>query len=652
LAGCDRPLDRHFEPLLKRMKLKRDIYSDPDRPMDKALMFIEQAREAKKAVVKADLLAKAAAELTAAETEERAELTRIEEEERGRKSRAEVAAQAAAAEGSTPEPGFKGSKSVKGKGGKESGSKGRETPSNEGTPEPSQKGATFVEERFRQGAKERARLWAGVVRTAVEAKLWALAHFYTDQVLATEWNVNRDRDMVLLQAEVAFLDAEACHGVLREKGLGLLPPSEAEKGPANKGGAPADTVADVGSLGKPEGASVVSSGTPDSSSGDQPEGDLTATNFDQAGFGRLLSHSSASSSSAEEAFNERAFQERAYEGFLEGARRGLALNEAWLVTNAAASLWNDYLPLLKSKRFAPTVAVFQPMLDGLLTLSVTVAVKDAVTVSGIANALACGHVHKCLERVYGESVSGRESPAVAGTEGTEPPAADKATGVRSPSPNPKLKKTDIKKERATAPPEKVSTEIKSTDEASATKPLGADSQNAISQNAVSTEVPSAEQPKAADARPEEKSYTELLAWALESGRRRCENAPELLAAAEVCSKALQKLAGVDDSVLKVLVGTQAKVQGLRGLQAQAQGDQTLGASAKAVALIELAGNTTESAGVRAKAVSDAAEALQKGDGKGERIYWRFFLPPSVCFSAQRVFSTCILLTTSRAPIVL
>jgi hypothetical protein len=639
-AGCERPLDRHFEPLLKRMKLKRDIYSDPDRPMDKALMFVEQAREAKKAVVKADLLEKAAAELTVAETEERAELARIEEEERGRKSRAEAAAQAAAGEGSTPEPGSKGSKSVKGKGGKESASKGRETPSNEGTPEPSQKGATFVEERFRQGAKERARLWAGVVKAAVEAKLWALAHFHTDQVLATEWDVNRDRDMVLLQADVAFLDAEACAGVLREKGLELLPPSEAEKG---KEGAPADTVADVNSMGKPEGASAVSSGTPDNSLGDRTEGDSTAKNVDHAGSGRLESRSSASSSSAEEAFNERAFQERAYEGFLEGARRGLALNEAWLVTNAAASLWNNYLPLLKGKRFAPTVAVFQPMLDGLLALPVTVGVKDAVTVSGIANALACGHVHKCLERLYGESVSGRESPGVAGTEGAEPPAADKAKGVRSPSPNPKLRKTDTKKERATATPEKVSTEIKSTDEASATKPLGADSQNAVSQNAVSTDVPSAEQPNAADAEPGEKSYTELLAWALESGRKRCENAPELLVAAEVCSKVLEKLAGVDESVLKVLVGTQAKVQGLRGLQAQAQGDQTLGASAKAVALIELASNTAESAGVRAKAVSDAAEALQKGDGRGERMCMPLSLSPSVCLSAQRVFLPCVFL---------
>ncbi|GAQ78456.1 hypothetical protein KFL_000130380 [Klebsormidium nitens] len=580
-AGCDRPLDRHLEPLLKRMKLKRDIYSDPDRPMDKALMIIERAREAKKADVRADLLAKAAAELTLAEAEEQTERERIEEE--GRKGRAEAAAAAAAVP--IAEPGGKGSKGVKGKAGKETPSKGRETPSNEAGVETSQKGVTFGEERFRQGAKDRARLWAAAVRIAVEAKLWEVAHVYTQRVLGIDWTVNRDRDMVLLHAEVAFLDAEACAGVLKERGIEVIPPEKGDpdRKSAGERGTP-DVAADVGGSEKAE------TNAAESSSSDQTGAESV---------GKTDSRPRESATSNEGSFDARPYQERAFGGYHEGAQKGLALNEAWLVTNAAASLWNLYLPLLKAKRYAPLVPVFQPMLDAVLTLPATIATRDAVTVCGVANALASGHVHACLQRLFRES---RSAPEVPPLEATEPPAPDKTKVARGKSPNPKNKEAVTKSTDKALP----TGDCKAANEAPSVKPLPSD-QAPKNQSDAPDLAPT-------DAPLEERSYTELLSWGLEGGRKRCENAPELSAASEVCSKVIEKMQGVDETVLKVLVATQAKVQGLRGLAGAAGGDHALGASGKAVALIELASNTAESAGVRAKAVADAVEALQKGDG--------------------------------------
>lgn len=594
------------------MKLKRDIYSDPDRPMDKALMLIERAREAKKADVRADLLTKAAAELTSAEAEEQTDRERIEEE--GRKGR-EEAATATAAAALIAEPGVKGLKPGKGKGGKETISKGRETPSNEASAEPSQKGVTFGEERFRQGAKERARLWAAVVRIAVEAKLWEVAHIHTRRVLGTEWGVNRDRDMVLLQADVAFLDAEACVGVLRERGIEVIPPEKSNSDRKSAGGSGTPEVtADVGGSEKAEANAA------ESSSGDTGAGSV----------GKTDSGPRESVTSVEESFDAGPYQERAFGGYLEGAQKGLALNEAWLVTNAAASLWNLYLPLLKAKRYAPLVPVFQPMLDALLTLPATVATRDAVTVCGVANALASGHVHAGSQRLFRESRSG--SAEVPPVETTEPPAPDKVKGARGPSPNPKLRKSDSEKEPVPKSAEKAlpTGESKAAAEAPPMKLPPSDASLTASSDAP-------ESAPALEAQQEERNYTELLSWALDSGRKRCENAPELLAASEVCSKAIEKMQGVDESVLKVLVATHAKVQGLRGLGGAAAGDHALGASGKAVALIELASNTAESAGVRAKAVADAVEALQKGDGTGERIGTESFTSRFIwnaCFRAK------------------
>ena len=351
------------------MKLKRDIYSDPDRPMDKALMLIERAREAKKTDVRADLLAKAAAELMAAEAEERAEQEQIEEE--GRKCRAVAAANAPAP--STPEPGAKGSKSERAKGGKEATSKGRDTPSNDPKIEPTSRGVTFTEDRFRQGAKERARLWAAVVRIAVEAKLWEVAHLHTAKLLSTEWDVNRDRDMVLLQAEVAFLDAEACAGLLKERGIELIPPEEKDRAQRSAGTrTTSDVPADVGAQ---QTAATPVDGVEDSE-------ESGSRNSAGVAFGRNRDfYPRESGSSPEEKFDARPYQERAYCGCLEGAEKGLALNEAWLVTNAAASLWNN-LPAAAENQTVRTVGSRLPT-DARQTADVASNGRDAGRCNGL-----------------------------------------------------------------------------------------------------------------------------------------------------------------------------------------------------------------------------------------------------------------------------
>lgn len=59
-----RPLDKHLNPLQKKLGLKMSLYEAPERPEDKAMLVVEQAREAKDATLRATLLERLAPDQT------------------------------------------------------------------------------------------------------------------------------------------------------------------------------------------------------------------------------------------------------------------------------------------------------------------------------------------------------------------------------------------------------------------------------------------------------------------------------------------------------------------------------------------------------------------------------------------------------------
>eukprot|EP00960_Hanusia_phi_P063530 765504-Hanusia_phi.AAC.5 len=60
-----RPFDKHLNLMKKKLSMKMSLYSAPDRPEDKAMLLIEQARESKEAALRASLLDRAVGILSA-----------------------------------------------------------------------------------------------------------------------------------------------------------------------------------------------------------------------------------------------------------------------------------------------------------------------------------------------------------------------------------------------------------------------------------------------------------------------------------------------------------------------------------------------------------------------------------------------------------
>jgi tetratricopeptide (TPR) repeat protein len=166
-TGYDRPLDRFFDPLARVLALKGSLYEDPEGVEDHVLLLAEQARDAKITKVKVDLLQRAVGKLVALDPV----LPPSEVDESG----------------------------------------------------------DVDKETLRRAAKARVNLWGTIVKVAMDAKMMSLAHQVSTHVLDVKgWDLVRDKDIMLLQVEVNFIDGLACMELLRSKGLALIPPKTVE----------------------------------------------------------------------------------------------------------------------------------------------------------------------------------------------------------------------------------------------------------------------------------------------------------------------------------------------------------------------------------------------------------------------------------------
>ncbi|KAK3266243.1 hypothetical protein CYMTET_25118, partial [Cymbomonas tetramitiformis] len=284
-SGYTRPLDYFLLPLQKFINLKTSIYDTPEGGQEQALLLVEQAKEATQKTVKADVLQRAVEKL---EVLEPVLLN---------------------AEGMTDDEKF----------------------------------------RAKNLHRERSILWGEIVKVAWGAKLAKLTHQVAGQVLAAKWDTVNDKAMVLLQAEVSLIDAEACVALLLEKDVEPVP------------------------------VAVLPAPPPEEDEEDEDEDAPPA-----------LVHGSREE-----------LQTRACTGMVDSMKLGSSIGESWIVMNAGISGWNYYIHLVKAMRYAELHALWEPLFEGLQAL----ADVDQGLLCNFADTLACCWEHKFLMRVAPEGSS-------------------------------------------------------------------------------------------------------------------------------------------------------------------------------------------------------------------------------------------------------
>ena len=353
-TGLPRPLDRFLAPLSRALALRGAIYEEPEAVEDQAVLLVEKAKEAGDNKVRASYLNQAIARLA---------------------SLPDLSLAPGGLAGSTPPtPEGGGAAAATASAGKGGGGEKAPRPQSGRSKEAEAAAANdpgLVDRRV--AAKQRVMLWAEIAKAARAAGLWALAHRVAPYVLraspAPASGKGLDREVVMTQAELAFIDAECCIMMLQEAGVPLLPPP-AGGWPAPAAGAPA-----------------------------------------------------AESAAAE-------WQGRASAGFQEGVRLGASVGQGWLVMNGAVYVWNHWLPEVLALRYSSLVPLLQPLVATMLELpDCGGGGGDPAVLYPLAHALACGLEHRFMEARAGgpadyrallqatsavsTDVSGKESPDLA-----------------------------------------------------------------------------------------------------------------------------------------------------------------------------------------------------------------------------------------------
>jgi tetratricopeptide (TPR) repeat protein len=265
LTEYERPLDRFLVPLARVLALKGSLYEDPEGVEDQALQLAEQARDAKTLKVKSDLLQRAVAKLVMLD----------------------------------PLP----------------------------PPTEEFEGDAGEKKLLRRAAKARATVWGTIAKVAMEAKMTSLVHQVAVHVLEiTGWDPVRDKDMILLQVEVNFIDGLACTDILASKGLQSVPPKTIET-----------------------------------------EGEFIGDTIDE-------------------------LQNTATSAFIKAARLGATVSESWAVMNAASHVWNNYIALTKSHRYAELLPATDPLFAELFKLEDC----DPSLLGNFAHLVSSGYEHAAL----------------------------------------------------------------------------------------------------------------------------------------------------------------------------------------------------------------------------------------------------------------
>ena len=193
-TGYERPLDRYLVPLEHALKIKGGFHDDKESVEDQVLLLTELAREAKSFRSGANLLHDAFDRLSSLD-----KLLPYPAKD-------EPAADVDAQEGDAPET-------------------EAETEVDAVTSDASDDG--LDEETVRRRATARLNLWANMCKTAADARLYPLAHSCAANVFGvTGWDAVRDKETIVLQIEVNYVDGATCAAMLKAKGAPVLPPQE------------------------------------------------------------------------------------------------------------------------------------------------------------------------------------------------------------------------------------------------------------------------------------------------------------------------------------------------------------------------------------------------------------------------------------------
>ncbi|KAK9813259.1 hypothetical protein WJX72_011566 [[Myrmecia] bisecta] len=291
--ALERPLDRYLLPMDQALTLRTAIYSDPSNAEEEAILLIERAKDTKSSFVKTDYLTHAIKKL--------AQLP----------------------------PAL--------------------------PPKPEEADSTEKAARQQQ-ARGRTLLWCDIVRTAGAAKLESVVREAAPQALALEWSPAVDAEVVVAQAEVSYLEAEAAILALRKLEMEeVVPPVQP---------APADMAPDTGV--------------------------------------RLPSQ-----------FDDQ-LQGLVPQALLLGMKLGAAAKASWLVINGAVRVWNVYLPILLAQRPIEVRDILGQSLEQLLALPT--ADLDAVLMYNVATAYASALEHAYLLQVLASKAPPPPQPAADGAE--------------------------------------------------------------------------------------------------------------------------------------------------------------------------------------------------------------------------------------------
>ena len=261
-TGYERPLDRFLDPLHRMLSLKSKIHDDPDDIEDQALLLAEQARDAKSVESKTDILQRAVDAL--------------------------MSLQPAT------------------------------------LPSESDEMSTEEREMRRRSARARINIWGSVIKVAMDAKQISMVHRLAKNVVDTAgWDLIKDKDIILLQADVNLLDGLASFDILRSRGEPIIPPNE------------------------------------------------------------INTQVTITTGSTEE------LQNNTIAAFVRAMHLGASVGEDWVVLNAAANVWNNYLDAFTAHRYAEMLPATAPVFAELCKVECC----DEILLGNFADALSCGYEH-------------------------------------------------------------------------------------------------------------------------------------------------------------------------------------------------------------------------------------------------------------------
>eukprot|EP00873_Tetraselmis_striata_P015149 jgi/Tetstr1/435413/TSEL_024322.t1 len=195
-------------------------------------------------------------------------------------------------------------------------------------------------------ARQRTIWWCEVVKAAWSVRLDQIVIDAAPHALAAQWDPAVDAEMVVAQAEVAFIEVDALAYALTDEGEELNPPDGYVP--------PAERLAEED--GKPSGP-------------------------------------------RKPPFEIEELQERLPDALLEGMELGLRAGQPWLVLNGAVNAWNYYIHFLNGQHMAAVERVFKAVVDRLFQMDQEAV--DPVLVCALAGGFAQGVEHRVMLGVLG-----------------------------------------------------------------------------------------------------------------------------------------------------------------------------------------------------------------------------------------------------------